>query len=316
MWRLSWLLFLATPVFAEDVVPYLTQVNHPGDDLLARRRVIVNQKADGLRVRIHKKVDIDDELWARLNRLPPIAEMELEGQRVGDDAIRRIAHFDRLVKLEIEKSAITDEGLALLSGLKSLRDLELTHISIGGDGLKHLAKINGLTQLFFVQVTFPAEGLAELASLKKLTHLGIGVARTDAVAVMKSISQITSLQGLGVGPIERNSALSLSDEAMAHLVPLQNLKSLGLGQVEFSKEGMKSIVQLQSLTRLNVRAHSLSAEEVAMLQRLPKLIDLDVANVDRQELRKLSGLQRVSGPNFTLVRRGGELVQEEYVDGK
>ena len=107
-----------------------------------------------------KKVANED--LAPLKELTRLANLNLRGLEIGDDALPFIAGQKTLVRLHLEKTKITDKGLEQLKGLENLEYLNLYGTEITDAGLAHLEGLKKLKSLYLWQTKVTDEGVKKL----------------------------------------------------------------------------------------------------------------------------------------------------------
>jgi Leucine-rich repeat (LRR) protein len=105
---------------------------------------------------------ITAEQLAPLKDLTRLANLNLRGLEIGDDALAHIAGLKSLVKLHLEKTKITDKGLEQLKGLENLEYLNLYGTEITDAGLVHLEGLKKLKSLYLWQTKVTDEGVKKL----------------------------------------------------------------------------------------------------------------------------------------------------------
>jgi len=111
---------------------------------------------------ITAQAKITAEQLAPLKDLTRLAQLNLRGLEIGDDALAYIAGQKTLVKLHLEKTKITDKGLEQLKGLENLEYLNLYGTEITDAGLAHLEGLKKLKSLYLWQTKVTDEGVKKL----------------------------------------------------------------------------------------------------------------------------------------------------------
>ena len=111
---------------------------------------------------ITAQAKITNEQLAPVKDLTRLANLNLRGLEIGDDALVFIAAQKTLVRLHLEKTKITDKGLEQLKGLENLEYLNLYGTEIGDPGLAQLEGLKKLKSLYLWQTKVTDEGVKKL----------------------------------------------------------------------------------------------------------------------------------------------------------
>lgn len=112
---------------------------------------------------------VKNEQLAPLKELTRLANLNLRGLEIGDDALAYIANQKTLVRLHLEKTKITDKGLEQLKGLENLEYLNLYGTEVTDAGLAQLEGLKKLKSLYLWQTKVTDEGVKKLqAALPEL----------------------------------------------------------------------------------------------------------------------------------------------------
>jgi len=111
---------------------------------------------------VNAQAKITAEQLAPLKDLTRLANLNLRGLEIGDDALAHLANQKTLVRLHLEKTKITDKGLEQLKGLENLEYLNLYGTEIGDPGLAHLEGLKKLKSLYLWQTKVTDEGVKKL----------------------------------------------------------------------------------------------------------------------------------------------------------
>lgn len=155
-----------------------------------------------------------------------IVGVSMEGEKIGDENVARLAGLKDVVQLNLELSHVTTAGLKSIAQLKSLRLLNLMSTQITDvTPLVELPNLHTLRIDFNPQIEFKT--LGELARLPQLRILGTKGCRLrdDGVA---ELAKCTQLESLDIG------GCALGESGLVPLHALKNLQALGLELAEFS----------------------------------------------------------------------------------
>ncbi len=112
---------------------------------------------------------VTNEQLAPIKDLTRLAQLNLRGLEIGDEALVYLAGQKSLVRLHLEKTKISDKGLEHLKGLENLEYLNLYGTEIGDAGLEHLITLKKLKSLYLWQTKVTDEGVKKLqAALPEL----------------------------------------------------------------------------------------------------------------------------------------------------
>jgi hypothetical protein len=105
---------------------------------------------------------ITAEQLAPLKDLKRLANLNLRGLEIGDDAVAHVAGQKTLIRLHLEKTKITDKALEQLKGLENLEYLNVYGTEIGDAGLAHIENLKKLKSLYVWQTKVTDEGVKKL----------------------------------------------------------------------------------------------------------------------------------------------------------
>lgn len=116
-----------------------------------------------------------------LKRLRNLESLSLQYTKVGDAAMREIAHLIKLKVLEVNHTGVTDEGLTFLGQMKELNQLMLSDTAVSDAGLSQLLPHAKMRLLYLENTNVTDSGLSQLSHMKALESLLLrGKQITDA----------------------------------------------------------------------------------------------------------------------------------------
>ncbi len=177
--------------------------------------------------------------------------------------------------LKIVASQSTDAGVAKLKALTKLRTLELDvgydHLA-GPPTIELFDAIAGMSELenLKLHLLAPSLGYSKLAALKKLKKLSYitkGFLAGEPLGnFTKHLGALTSLEEL-----ERTDRVEWTDETLADIKGLTNLRTLELGASLVTDDGLIALAGMKELTRLWCRATPITGSGLKHLAGLTKL---------------------------------------------
>ena len=194
---------------------------------------------------------------------------------VGVDYLAHVARVqvDPMAQRTDRASGLTDTDLALVGRLAHLETLSLVGSQAFTDaGLAHLQNLTRLKRLDIMgQPGISGASLAHLAGLARLEQLQFTTPRIDD-ADLAHLSGLVGLRSLTL-MLDENSGVT--DAGLAHLEPLQELRSLQFDQAtRITNQGLAHLGKLARLDSLN-----LTNARVTDLKGLESLTDLRILNL-------------------------------------
>jgi hypothetical protein len=144
--------------------------------------------------------------------------------------IEEIARFDT-VEMIRWKGAIADSDLQKLTGAAKLKDLQLVGNSVGDSRLAMIGRIRTLTRLT-IREPITDIGLRHLQGLANLEELDLSTSRVSDRGLADVAGHLPKLKRLVL--LETR----ISDDALAALTALKNLKYLDVTLTQTTKEGV------------------------------------------------------------------------------
>jgi hypothetical protein len=93
--------------------------------------------------------------WKHLQALHDVERITLEGERIDDGVLARVAAMPALLVVTVKRAKITPAGLGELIRLPRLQQLEINYTPIGDEGIEPLAKLGATPwfRLFGTRIT-------------------------------------------------------------------------------------------------------------------------------------------------------------------
>jgi hypothetical protein len=235
----------------------------------------------------------------------PVTEVRLFSDKVTDDDLKELVGFTSLRRLEFSAPEVTGTGLAALAELP-LEELHIMFAKgITDDGLKAVAKIKSLKVLNLPQGKFGDDGVKELAALTNLEELSdsdgvgdvgiyplktltklrkfsatnckVGDGAMKTLATLPELrelqlygSAVTDLGYASIGKMEKleklRTSYSITDQGLAHLGGLKNLRDLSVWNSSVTIKGIRALPNLKNLKELDISTWNIKAEEADKLR--------------------------------------------------
>ena len=226
---------------------------------------------------------VNDDGMVHLRKLVNLEELNLFGNKVGDQGLEHIADKVKLEVLQLSGQN-TDAGLKHLSELIALRTLEIgfgSEIDVTDTGVEHLKRLTSLERLRLDNCKVGDMGCAVIGRFTKLTSLSLGSPKvTDA-----GVAQLSEL------PLRAVSLAGgqITDEGLQHLMGL-DLQYLNLSDTRTTDTGLAALQSFSHLSSLNLAGTSVSDAGLSRLLALPSLrqVVLDRTQVGNAGLKQLS----------------------------
>jgi hypothetical protein len=106
--------------------------------------------------------DVTDATLVRLNGLPQIQGLSLQGTKVTDAGLVNLKGLIRLTSLELFETNVTDAGLVHLRGFANLQRLDLDETNVSDAGLAHLKRLTKLQYLWLKDTKVTDAGVKDL----------------------------------------------------------------------------------------------------------------------------------------------------------
>ncbi len=279
-----------------DEVATLTTGSVMSDDLLGRLKTLPKLRE----LHIEATQGITPAGLAHLGELRTLGKLTLyevnaEGPRMGDVAIRSLVGLPALRELSIGECGTTDVGARLLAQLPQLTALSLHQEGRLTDAaLEWIGKLSRLKSLSLTsyvstrelgRMQFSAAGIRHLSGLKELETLGL--VGHEVPADVLTFPKLTSLS-LGHPLVD--------DAVAARIGELRRLRHLELSYCGIRDSGLKHIATLPELRRLDISSRAITDEGIKPFRSHPRLehLSLRAKDVSDQSLQYLAQIQTLT----------------------
>ena len=223
----------------------------------------------------------DETLTALEKAVPKLASLDVRGCELSDKSAELLAHFTGLRALRFSgksgKTTISDDGLKLLAACKSLKVLALDDLWIGTPGLEALSGLSELEELYLAGTVVDDDSCKLIAKYPRIRKLRL--ARTQVSdAGLEALSGCKTLE-----EIDLSEDSLISDEGMAHLAKLTNLKKLNLWRVQITDAGAVQLAPLTKLLWLNLDNSKLADGGLVLLKDMKSLTFLHIGSTQVTE---------------------------------
>ena len=231
-----------------------------------------------------------------IGQLSKLRHLTLYGRckALTDETLPLLSSLQNLESFGVDGAQISDEGLARLVQFKSLRSLSLFHVSFQmpgftGVGLRQLKDIPRLESLTLAGMSIGDDAFAAIAEITQLKQLSTWHTwQTEAGNA--EIAKLPNLQSLRLGqrlPRRGIKAPSLSDSSISHLLRIQSLERLKIGEAYFSVERLKALAGLANLKKLSLHETPLSDTELESLRSALPGVEVEFTPLTEEQRRKL-----------------------------
>ena len=187
--------------------------------------------------------DMTSAVWADLQHLPQLTDLDLEQMSVTNDDLQKLAQLHNLRALSLEYCGITDSGLKRLTPLAQLESLKLTYEGVTDAGIEHLRAFTKLRSLDLQETGITVAGLEPLKALSQLESLSLDSHLLTAAGVehLKAVPRLNEL-----------SLFHASDEDLENLQDLSQLRTLNLTNPNTTDECLKQFQQVLPNCKVNL----------------------------------------------------------------
>jgi len=181
----------------------------------------------------------------------------------------------------LSRSGATGDQLAFLKHLPTVESLTLNDTQLTAEGLDHVKKLGNLKSVSLHADGADYQTLGVLQALPNLDaiHLRDSQITNDD---LRQLGTLTKIQSLSINNLTWERAHPdkplVTDEGLAHLSTLLNLKSLLLSfGTRVSDEGLEHLTKLRQLETLSLRSDLISDSGFAHVGQLPRLKSLVIS---------------------------------------
>ncbi len=241
-------------------------------------------------------VNVTDSGIAVLKSFTGLRDLWLSGTKVTGNGLQNLEGLADLRDLYLAFTQVNNAGLAHLGGLTKLRALDLNYTKVTGAGFQYLRELRelevlhleviteiseddlswleGLTKLHYIGLDNYAitdNGLAHLSKLVRLKRLVVDSSKlTDRGMVF--LKEFTLLELLGLRGAGQSQSPQITDDGLANLAGLANLRILllsGIGITNAGMQDLKGLTGLRSLLLIDTRVNDAGIAELRAA--IPKL---------------------------------------------
>ena len=259
--------------------------------------------------------------------LPSLERIDLSHTKISDVGLEHLKPLTNVRELNLHYAEyVTDSGIAHIKGWKNLERLSLRGTKVTSRVFDHIGALTSLRWLDISNTEVTDSGFEELAELTRLETLAIGGNRILGPA-LDLLRLIRSLRHLDVSGIQRVDSglwgIALNDANMERLARLTQLASLNLAGANLSDRGLdrpghalarrtelhslSKISPLSELREINLDRTFADTDDLAVLEKLPKLQRLSLAyapKVDDTAAPVLRGLRQLESLQLTATNIG------------
>lgn len=223
-----------------------------------------------------------------LQSIATAIEQVAKTRRDGDDAI---------IEVDLRDAAVAGV-IANLSKLPKLRSVLLSGSDVTDQGLAEIGKITGLENLDLRGCAVSDLGVSELAGLARLKSIKFsGKAGQTQVtdAAMATLGKLTSLKVIAI------DFLPISDQGIASLSGLVEIKELYMAGAAVSDEVAETLVKFPALAKLRIAGTKFSSQGLAKVAGLVEIVELDISDcpgIDNDALSTIAGFKKLSKLNL------------------
>ncbi len=215
-----------------------------------------------------------------------------------DEGLVHLRDMTELRSLRLEGTDVGDAGIAHLSGLTSLEELYLSRTEVGDNGVAYLASLPRLRTLALENTQVTNASLSTLRRIESLEYLSVMETAVDETALVE-LAGHPSLNSIRLA--------SVSDAGLESLSRIPNLRSIMIGDAQFTAGGLRTLAALP-LEQLQLSGDAISAEVLSSLTSLTKLKKryLNSKRIDDTAVRFLLPLQGLEELSLVQAQITGE----------
>jgi internalin A len=188
----------------------------------------------------------DKALACLQRRCPNVKQLTLTFSGATNNGLRHVTNLESLEDLCLGRTRVTDAGMTLLGGMTNLKKLCLAINNVTDVGLSHISGLPQLEELDISMCRVTDEGLVVLKRMPRLRRLNLGSNNLSNAGLMH-LRELSQLEELNLHFNRR-----ITDDGLAHLATLTNLKTLDLSYTTTSDEGLAHLRALRGLRRLGL----------------------------------------------------------------
>lgn len=257
-----------------------------------------------------------------LNRLGmPVVMVQLNGTKVNDDGLKRLAAIPSLEELRLFDTRVTDNGLAIIGNLPELRSLDVRYAwDVSNETLERAGKLPKLTCLLMSATRISDAGLKHLDNKISLQRLDVSFSDNVTDAGVDSLVTLSNLRDLYI------AGTKVTDTGIAKLTKLAKLEHLNLGHCKsITDAGIEHLQVMKNLKMLILKDTNITMASIEKLKTaLPNLTVDGSYNADCATLvesaetwtdlfngKDLTGMTAAREQALTIIRQLGGVVEED-----
>lgn len=228
-----------------------------------------------------RRTALFDEDFVHLKDLTGLLALDISSmEQIDGSGLAHLVNLQALKELSCFNSTVSDPALEHISQLHSLEQLTLYLTEIDGSGLNHLRNLTSLKALSLSKTAITDASLVHLKDMTWLEELELYGTRigNDGLAHLKGL---TSLERLILGTFDSKSDPSpITDEGLAYLSKLTNLKEIGLSRTQVTNAGLRHLSGLTKLESLNLNETKITGKGFGFLNEVSPLRGLELDKID------------------------------------
>ncbi|MBN2129568.1 MAG: hypothetical protein JW741_08725 [Sedimentisphaerales bacterium] len=228
------------------------------------------------------------------------------GVQIPDEQLQHVAHLTGLHELDLCETNILGTGLRHLQGLNSLEKVYLAGTHVGDNELAHLAVLPSLRSLSLGETPTNDPGMVHVGKITSLETLALSAGITDeGLAHLENLTNLRRLSATNQG---------ITDDGLAHLADMKQMQYLNLTNAQITDAGLVHLKRMARLKNLWLYGTRVSERGFAHLEGMHDLEELNVlfgvTDVGLQHLAKLPALRNVTVDGDSLSAQGLDLLSQ------
>ena len=225
---------------------------------------------------------------------------------MSDDQMRHISHLTGLKEINLHGTNILGTGLKYLAGLKSLKKLWLGGTHVGDNELSCLLNLPSLEGLGLSDTPTTDAGMVVVGKITSLEVLSLSAGVSDEG--LAQLKNLTNLRWLSTGD------RGVTDKGLACLAALTNLEYLCLEGAQVSDGGLIHLKNMSKLKSLRLYGTRVTEKGFAHLENLQNLEELNVlfgvTEIGLLALSKLPSLKNITVDGDSFGENGLKLLSK------
>lgn len=206
---------------------------------------------------------VNDELLRKLIVFKNLEYLILDNTNTTQDGITYLEYFPKLQTLWLNGTKIMD--VSVLRKLSHLYELELNNTKVGDDCLKSLTCHNSLKFLSLNGTKISDDALKSIGEFKELSGLSLRQTNVSdgCLQFIKELPKLVSLDLAGTG---------ISDEGLRNLKSIPKLITLDLSGTQVTVQGLRVFAEHTNLDRIVIEGIKTTDKEIEQLkEEVPSL---------------------------------------------